>query len=121
VTANSYQEIYSVVSCIPVGRVATYGQIARLAGIPGHSRQVGYALSALSDHGPIPWHRVVNAKGMISPRSDGNPMELVQRLLLENEGVSFDENGRIPLTRFQWRPLDIANQRTPQIDESERN
>ena len=84
-----------------MGRVATYGQIARLAGIPRHARQVGYALSALSDNGPIPWHRVVNAKGMISPRSGGNHMELVQRLLLEKEGVSFDEYRRIPLTRFQ--------------------
>jgi methylated-DNA-protein-cysteine methyltransferase-like protein len=112
-TANSYQEIYSAVARIPVGRVAIYGQIARLAGIPGHARQVGYALSALSDHAPIPWHRVVNAKGMISPRADGNHMELVQRLLLENEGVSFDEHGRIPLTCFQWRPQDIANQKDP--------
>lgn len=103
-TANSYKEIYSVVARIPVGHVATYGQIARLAGMPGRARQVGYALSALSDHGPIPWHRVVNARGMISTRSGENPMELVQRLLLENEGVSFDERGRISLTRFQWRP-----------------
>jgi methylated-DNA-protein-cysteine methyltransferase-like protein len=116
-TANSYREIYSVVACIPAGRVATYGQVARLAGMPGHARQVGYSLSAVKDHGPIPWHRVVNAKGMISPRSGGDHMELVQRLLLEKEGVSFDEHGRIPLPRFQWRPLDTANKRTQRVDE----
>jgi methylated-DNA-protein-cysteine methyltransferase-like protein len=104
VTATSYQEIYSVVSRIPRGRVATYGQIARLARIQGHARQVGYALSSLDDHSPIPWHRVVNARGMISPRSDGSSMALVQRLLLEEEGVMFDEHGCIQLSRFQWRP-----------------
>lgn len=103
-TTVSYQEIYSVVSCIPRGRVATYGQIARLAGIPGHARQVGYALSNLGDQVPIPWHRVVNARGMISSRADGSSMALVQRLLLEDEGVTFDENGRILLSRFQWLP-----------------
>jgi len=103
-TTVSYREIYAVVSRIPRGRVATYGQIARLAGIPGHARQVGYALGRSDGQGPVPWHRVVNAKGMISPRADGSWMELVQRLLLEGEGVIFDEHGRIPLSRFQWRP-----------------
>lgn len=103
-TKVSYEAIYAVVSRIPRGSVATYGQIARLAGIPGHARQVGYALGNPGDHGPIPWHRVVNARGMISPRADGSSMALVQRLLLEDEGVIFDEHGRIPLPRFQWRP-----------------
>ncbi len=113
--AISYQDIYSTVSCIPAGKVATYGQIARLAGIPGHSRQVGYALSAVNDHSPVPWHRVVNAKGMISPRSEGSPMELVQRLLLEAEGVIFDKRGRIPLSRFQWRPEPLPPEPRHQV------
>ncbi len=104
--ATSYEEIYAVVSSIPAGRVATYGQVARLAGIPGHARQVGYALSALDDHSRVPWQRVVNARGMISPRSGDNSMELVQRLLLEDEGVIFDGDGRISLACFQWRPED---------------
>lgn len=101
---TAYRRIYSVVSGIPEGRVATYGQIARLAGMPGHARLVGYALSSLPGHLPVPWHRVVNARGEISPRSGGGPADVVQRLRLESEGVSFDEHGRIPLGRFQWQP-----------------
>jgi methylated-DNA-protein-cysteine methyltransferase-like protein len=93
-----------VVKSIPSGFVATYGQVARLAGLPGHARQVGYALSALADKSAIPWHRVVNAQGRISPRSDGSPADMIQRLRLEGEGIHFDEGGRISLQRFQWRP-----------------
>lgn len=103
-SATVYREIYSVVSCIPKGSVATYGQIARLAGVPRQARLVGYALNAVSDHAPIPWHRVVNVRGEISPRSGGSSAAELQRLRLEAEGVYFDERGRIPLARFQWRP-----------------
>ncbi|QEM68722.1 methyltransferase [Geobacter sp. FeAm09] len=101
---TAHQKIYSVVSLIPAGCVATYGQVACLAGMPGHARLVGYALSALHDRVPVPWHRVVNARGLISPRSGGNPADMVQRLRLESEGVSFDGRGRIPLAKFQWHP-----------------
>lgn len=101
---TAYRTIYAVVSNIPKGRVATYGQVARLTGMPGHARLVGYALSSLPDRTSVPWHRVVNAKGQISVRSGGSPANVVQRLRLESEGVSFDEHGRIPLARFQWRP-----------------
>jgi methylated-DNA-protein-cysteine methyltransferase-like protein len=86
--------------------VATYGQIARLAGMPGQARLVGYALSSLNDRLPVPWHRVVNAEGRISPRSGGSQADSVQRLRLEVEGVNFDEYGRIPLYRFQWQPVN---------------
>jgi methylated-DNA-protein-cysteine methyltransferase related protein len=88
---------------IPKGRVATYGQIACLAGIPRQPRQVGYALAALRDDHPVPWHRVVNSKGAISQRSESGFEEL-QRILLEGEGVVFDAKGRISLSRFRWRP-----------------
>jgi len=70
---------------IPRGRVATYGQIATLAGLDGHARQVGYALHSLPDRSDIPWHRVINAKGEISPRSAGDSHEL-QRMLLDLRG-----------------------------------
>jgi methylated-DNA-protein-cysteine methyltransferase-like protein len=100
----SYRAIYRVVSRIPCGRVATYGQVADLAGLKGHARQVGYALHALPDEISLPWQRVVNARGEVSRRSDGSPMAGVQRALLEAEGVRFDARGRISLPRFRWRP-----------------
>lgn len=87
---------------IPRGRVATYGQIARVAGMPRHHRQVGRALRGLIDDGLVPWHRVVAADGRISVRSVHGETERLQRELLEREGIVFDEQGRIPLARFQW-------------------
>lgn len=99
----SYQLIYSVVRRIPRGRVATYGQVASLAGLAGHARQVGYALNALPDGTVVPWHRVVNAAGRISTRATPGG-ELVQQLLLAKEGVRLDARGRIPLERVRWRP-----------------
>jgi methylated-DNA-protein-cysteine methyltransferase-like protein len=99
----TYHAIYRTVKRIPKGKVATYGQVAGLAGIPGAARQVGYALHALKEGSSVPWHRVVNARGAISKRSSGWGAEVDQRLLLEAEGVRFDSAGRIPLTRFQWR------------------
>jgi methylated-DNA-protein-cysteine methyltransferase-like protein len=98
----TYEEIYRIVRRIPRGRVATYGLIARLAGIPRHARRVGYALAALREDG-VPWHRVVNAQGEISLRSTTGYGE--QRGLLEAEGVKFDGDGSIDLARYQWRPL----------------
>jgi methylated-DNA-protein-cysteine methyltransferase related protein len=98
-----YDQIHRIISGIPRGRVATYGQIAELAEIPGQARRVGYALSALPEGSPIPWHRVINAKGEISARA--NPgSEGVQRKLLRAEGVAFDKGGKVSLARFQWRP-----------------
>lgn len=93
--------IYAAVRRIPRGRVATYGQIAELAGLEGHARQVGYALHDLPPRSGVPWHRVVNARGEISPRSAGDSHEL-QKMLLEGEGVEFDLAGRIDLATFRW-------------------
>lgn len=100
----SYQHIYDTVSRIPCGRVATYGQIAKIAGMPGQARLVGYALSALDAWSAVPWHRVVNARGEVSPRSNGSMLEVSQRIRLENEGITFDSAGRIPLPELQWLP-----------------
>jgi len=99
----TYPEIHDVVRCIPRGRVATYGQVAELAGIPGQARRVGYALSALQENTAVPWHRVINAKGEISLRSHAGG-EKRQMLLLRREGIIFGKNKCIPLERFQWRP-----------------
>jgi methylated-DNA-protein-cysteine methyltransferase-like protein len=96
-----YELIWSVVRKIPHGRVATYGQVAELAGLEGHARQVGYALHNLPEGSGVPWHRVINAKGEISPRSAGDSHEL-QRMLLEAEGVEIDLRGRIDLGVFRW-------------------
>ncbi len=97
-----YELIWSVVKRIPRGRVATYGQIAELAGLEGHARQVGYALHNLSENASVPWHRVINAKGEISPRSAGDSHEL-QLMLLRAEGIGVDERGRIDLKRYRWK------------------
>jgi len=102
VSASSWARIYAVVRRVPKGRVATYGQIAELAGLPRQARQVGYALAALRDR-RVPWHRVINARGEISARAERGPEQL-QRLLLEREGVAFDPKGRIALARHLWQP-----------------
>jgi methylated-DNA-protein-cysteine methyltransferase-like protein len=83
--------------------VATYGQVASLAGLAGHARQVGYALHALAKGTPLPWHRVINAKGEVSRRRRPGD-ELSQRMLLEREGVRFDGRGRVALARLRWSP-----------------
>ena len=98
----SRQRIYTVVRRIPRGRVATYGQVAALAGLPGHARQVGYALHALPDGTRLPWHRVINARGEVSLRRTPGP-ELSQRMLLEREGIRFDSRGRVDLDVCGWR------------------
>lgn len=100
---GSYQRIYAVVRKVPRGRVATYGQVAALAGLAGHARQAGYALYALPPATAVPWHRVINARGAISLRGPGGD-GIHQRLLLEAEGVEFDARGRVNLSRYQWRP-----------------
>ncbi len=102
-TASRWRAFWKVVARVPIGRVATYGQVAALAGLPGEARQVGYALAALPESTDIPWQRVVNARGEISLRHDfdGAPR---QRLLLLDEGIVFDERGRIDLSRFGWHP-----------------
>ncbi len=98
-TESRWETIYRAVRKVPRGRVASYGQIAELAGLEGHARQVGYALHALPDGSGVPWHRVINAKGEISPRSAGDSHEL-QRMLLDAEGVKFDERGRVERRYF---------------------
>ena len=98
-TKSRWETIYRAVRNVPRGHVASYGQIAELAGLEGHARQVGYALHALADGSGVPWHRIINAKGEISPRSAGDSHEL-QRMLLEAEGVKFDERGRVERRYF---------------------
>ena len=104
---NSWQSVYRVVRRIPAGRVATYGQVAALAGMPGAARQVGWALHAITEQDDVPWQRVINARGEISSRGI-REIEDYQRALLQSEGVIFDQAGRVDLARFAWRPRGAA-------------
>jgi methylated-DNA-protein-cysteine methyltransferase-like protein len=97
----SYRAIYATVRRIPRGRVASYGQVAAEAGLTNAARQVGYALHALPTGSTVPWHRVLNAQGLISLR---NHHALTQRMLLAGEGILFDARGRVDLGRFGWAP-----------------
>lgn len=98
---TTYERIYALVKKIPRGRVATYGQIAQLAGLPGCARQVGYALNKTPEGRKLPWHRVLGAGGTISLGGAGG---MEQRLRLEAEGIVLSSSGRVPLTRYQWQP-----------------
>lgn len=98
----TYTLFYEVVRQVPPGRVTTYGAVAAAAGLPGHARQVGYAMAALPDDHDVPWHRVINARGEVSTRSGGSSFEAIQRVMLEAEGIVFDSRGRVPLTEYGW-------------------
>ena len=101
-----YEWVWAVVKRIPRGRVATYGQVAALVGMPRHARQVGHALAATPENRKIPWHRVINAQGKISLRLSHweSGSDDLQRILLEAEGVLFDSTGKVDLRRFRWQP-----------------
>ena len=100
---NFYERAYAFIRRVPRGKVVTYGQVAACLGAPRSSRAVGYALRALSADHDVPWHRVVNHRGQISPRYPAeSPM--LQRLLLEDEGVRFDTQSRIDLSTYRWHP-----------------
>jgi methylated-DNA-protein-cysteine methyltransferase related protein len=103
-STSFWPQIYGVVARIPRGRVATYGQVAAVAGLPRQARLVGYAMFGLPTGSKLPWHRVINARGEVSARSDPGPSEALQRHLLEREGVRFDERGRVSLKRYRWDP-----------------
>ncbi|MBD3306133.1 methylated-DNA--[protein]-cysteine S-methyltransferase [candidate division KSB3 bacterium] len=105
---NFYHEVYALVAQIPVGKVMTYGQIAVLLGRPTAARAVGYALHQLPPGSQIPWQRVINAQGKISPRSAADVLHepLLQRMLLEQEGIVFDAQGRLDLDRYLWEPAE---------------
>ncbi|MCB9136407.1 MAG: MGMT family protein [Anaerolineales bacterium] len=94
-----YQRIYAVVRQIPPGKVASYGQIARIVG--GCSAQmIGFAMAGLKPGTDVPWQRVINAQGKVSPRIGFGG--LLQRQMLEEEGVVFDREGRVDFDKFGW-------------------
>lgn len=96
---NTFEKIYEVVKSIPKGKVATYGQVAFLAGNPRWSRVVGYALHVNPDPSTIPCHRVVNREGKVAPGFAFGGAG-IQRGLLESEGIVFEPDGRIDLEKY---------------------
>lgn len=109
------ERIWQVVNSIPRGKVASYGQVARLAELPGYARFVGHVLKSLPPGSRLPWHRVANSQGRLS-FPPGSPQYLRQKGLLEREGVVFI-NGRFSLRRFGWdgipRQDDASSGRVP--------
>ncbi len=96
-----FQRVYEIVARIPRGQVATYGQIAATLGDPRQARTVGWALHSIPEWLDIPWHRVVNGCGGISTRYTTGGSN-TQRKLLENEGIVFNEDGRLDLEGYRW-------------------
>jgi methylated-DNA-protein-cysteine methyltransferase-like protein len=101
---SSYTAIYAIVRQIPYGKVATYGQVADLAGLYGRARLVGYALYRVDSDSDVPWHRVINAKGQVSESPVRYGSDHLQRSLLEQEGIVFDQSGKIQLREYLWQP-----------------
>ncbi|MEG0406429.1 MAG: MGMT family protein [Acinetobacter sp.] len=102
-TNELHRQILEVIALIPYGKVATYGQIAKLAGLPKHARLVGYVLKHLDKSSEIPWYRVINSQGKISVTRINQQGENVQQSLLEQEGI-YLLNGKISLKKFVWQP-----------------
>ncbi|NJL84896.1 MAG: methyltransferase [Leptolyngbyaceae cyanobacterium SM1_1_3] len=101
---KTYDRIYEIVRQIPAGRVATYGQVAELAGLFGKPRLVGYALYRVTADSDIPWQRVINAQGEVSHSSLRHGSDYLQRELLEAEGIAFSPSGQVALSQYRWRP-----------------
>jgi len=99
-----FQRFYALVDSIPKGRLATYGQIAKEAGLPRHARHVGHALRQLPAGSKLPWHRVLNASGHVASRPGPSPALQLKRL--RKEGVEISASGRVRLARYRWNPED---------------
>lgn len=95
------QRVVEAIKSIPPGKVATYGQLAAMAGNPRGARQVVRVLASLSAKEGLPWHRVINSKGTISLPGAGFDE---QKTRLAAEGVAVDERGAVDLDEYQWRP-----------------
>ncbi|MEN1968120.1 MGMT family protein [Lentibacillus sp. N15] len=98
--------VIEIIQTIPEGRVMTYGQIATSAGSPRGARQVARILHSMSKKYHLPWHRVVNAQGMISIKDE--ELHQVQKLSLESEGVVVNKHGKINLQHYQHIRLSLS-------------
>ena len=104
-----YQKVYLTVSKIPYGKVATYGQIADLIYEYGKARQVGWALRRLKLPSNIPWHRVINSKGLITMSVSRNGTDWIQKELLVSEGIKFNAKMKIDIRKCIWKPKEPSN------------
>ena len=102
---SQYNRIYDIVRKIPLGKVATYGQVADLAGLYGQARLVGYALFRVDIEDDIPWQRVINAKGEISYSFQRQGGDYLQKVLLTEEGIEFQSNGKVNLNKYRWQTI----------------
>jgi len=102
-----YEKIYAFVRQVPRGRVTTYGTIAKIVG-SCTARMVGYAMAATPEGSQVPWQRVINAQGKISPHGYGYG-SAVQRQLLEEEGVAFDAADKIDMRKFGWPDQEFSS------------
>jgi methylated-DNA-protein-cysteine methyltransferase-like protein len=105
--ANFFDNVYAVVRRIPYGRVSTYGAIARYIGLARSSRMVGWALNnSLSQNPPVPAHRVVNRKGLLTGKA-AFVGENVMSELLENEGIRIADNQVVDFQKYFWDPIEL--------------
>jgi methylated-DNA-protein-cysteine methyltransferase-like protein len=107
-----FELIYDTVRQIPAGRVASYGQISKIVGRCS-AQMIGFALAALGEHpehADVPWQRVINSQGRISPHGFGFGGQ-VQRNLLADEGVEFDEEGSVDFERFGWLGAPLSTKK----------
>ncbi|GAA3410515.1 MGMT family protein [Paenibacillus hodogayensis] len=101
------RQVIDIIRSIPAGCVMTYGQIAGMAGSPRAARQVVRILHSSSRAHKLPWHRVINAKGEVAVQEEESRFEQIMQL--QHEGVEVDEDGKVDLDRFQFRPSSSAD------------
>ena len=102
------ERVYQVVRAVPRGRIVSYGGVAALLGQPRAARAVGHALNSLPDESDVPWWRVVNRNGEISRRATANG-HIVQKKLLQKEGVKFDRKGRASWEKHAWNASETSS------------
>ena len=108
-SGKTFSAIYALVRQIPAGTVASYGQLARMLGMPRGARIVGYAMASCPSDSDVPCHRVVDAQGRTKPAFDTYAPD-TQRFLLEAEGVRFLPDGRVDMTECCWHPIQEGNE-----------
>lgn len=105
------ETVVRLIRSIPKGKVASYGQIAKLAGKPQGSRGVAWILHSLSEARALPWHRVLNSQGKIS-FPEGSALHAKQKRLLKKEGVVFSSSGQLDLELYQWKKRERAGKKS---------